>query len=309
MLKQRTLKQLIKTVGVGVHSGVKVELTLRPAAPNTGIVFRRVDLAAPVDLPVDPMTVTDTRMATTLERGGVKIATIEHLMSALAGLGIDNAYIDVSGAEVPIMDGSASTFVFLLQQAGIVSQEVPKRFIRILKTVEFRDGDKWARLEPHFGFRMRFEIDFQHPAIDATPQSLQIDFAQSSYVREIARARTFGFMQEVEALRNAGLGKGGSMENVIVMDEFRVLNQEGLRYDDEFVKHKLLDALGDLYVAGKPMLASYVAYKSGHAINNGLLRTLLADANAFDVIEFSDEAQAPVDFTQAGLSIAAASAL
>ena len=309
MLKQRTLKQLVKTVGVGVHSGLKVELTLRPAAPNTGIVFRRVDLPEPVDLKADPLAVTDTRMATTLERGGVKIATIEHLMSALAGLGIDNAYVDVAGAEVPIMDGSASTFVFLIQQAGIVSQEAPKRFIRVLKAVEFHEGDKWARLEPHFGFRMRFDIDFRHPAIDATPQSLQIDFASTSYVREIARARTFGFMQEVEALRNAGLGKGGSMENVIVMDEFRVLNQEGLRYDDEFVKHKLLDALGDLYVVGKPMLASYSAYKSGHAINNGLLRALLADASAFDVIEFLDEAQAPVEYTRAGLSIASAAAL
>ncbi len=309
MLKQRTLRQIVRTTGVGVHSGMKVELALRPAAPDTGIVFRRVDLPEPVDMPVDYLTVTDTRMATTLERNGVKIATIEHLMSALAGMGIDNAYIDVAGAEIPIMDGSASTFVFLIQQAGIEAQNAPKRFIRVLKPIEYREGDKWARLEPHFGFRMRFDIEFNHPAIDATGQSLEIDFAKTSYVREIARARTFGFMQDVEALRNIGLAQGGSLENAIVMDEYRVLNSDGLRYDDEFVKHKMLDAMGDLYVAGKPMLAFYSAHKSGHAINNCLLRALFADQSAYDIVEFVDEASAPADYLTAGLSAAAAGAL
>lgn len=308
MLKQRTLRQIVRTTGVGVHSGAKVELVLRPAAPDTGIVFRRVDLDQPVDLPADVMSVTDTRMATTLERDGIKVATIEHLMSAFAGLGIDNAYVDVSAAEIPIMDGSAGTFVFLIQQAGIEAQNAPKRFIRLLKPVEYRDGDKWARLEPHFGFRMRFDIAFNHPAIDATGQSLEVDFAVTSYVREIARARTFGFMQDVEALRNVGLAQGGSLENAIVMDEYRVLNSDGLRYDDEFVKHKMLDALGDLYVAGKPLLAFYSAHKSGHAINNCLLRALFADQSAYDIVEFAEEADAPVDYTSAGLSPAAAGA-
>lgn len=306
MLKQRTLKQVVRTTGVGVHSGTKVELVLRPAAPDTGIVFRRIDLADPVDLRADVMAVTDTRMATTLERDGVRVATIEHLMSAFAGMGVDNAYVDVSGAEIPIMDGSAATFVYLIQQAGIEAQNAPKHFIRVLKPVEFRAGDKWARLEPHFGFRMRFGIQFNHPAIDATGQSLDIDFSQASYVREISRARTFGFMQDVEALRNAGLGQGGSLENAIVMDEYRVLNADGLRYDDEFVKHKLLDALGDLYVAGRPMLAFYSAHKSGHALNNALLRALFADQAAYDIVEFMDEALAPADYTRAGLSPAAA---
>ncbi len=308
MLKQRTLKQLVRTTGVGVHSGMKVELVLRPAAADTGIVFRRVDLPEPVLLPTDYLSVTDTRMATTLQRGDVKIATIEHLMSALAGLGIDNAYVDVSGAEIPIMDGSASTFVFLIQQAGIEVQNAPKHFIRVLKPIEYREGDKWARLEPHFGFRMRFDIEFHHPAIDATGQTLEIDFAKTSYVREIARARTFGFMQDVEALRNIGLAQGGSLENAIVMDEYRVLNSDGLRYDDEFVKHKMLDALGDLYVAGKPMLAFYSAHKSGHAINNCLLRAMFADQTAYDIVEFSDESTAPVDYTVAGLSSVSAGA-
>lgn len=305
MLKQRTLKQEIRTTGVGLHSGVKVTLVLHPAPMNTGIIFRRTDVNPPVDLPVQPEQVTDTRMASTLERDGVKVGTVEHLMSALAGLGIDNLLIEVSAAEIPIMDGSAGTFVYLLQQAGIEEQQAPKRFIRVLKTVEVKDGDKWARLEPHFGFKMRFGIHFNHPAIDATGQFVEVDFAQHSYVREVARARTFGFMQEVEALRNAGLAKGGSFENAIVMDEYRILNNEGLRYDDEFAKHKILDAMGDLYLAGKPLLASYTAWKSGHALNNQLLRALFADSSAYEWAEFGHAAEAPADYAHAGLSTAA----
>ncbi|HEU4622368.1 MAG TPA: UDP-3-O-acyl-N-acetylglucosamine deacetylase [Burkholderiaceae bacterium] len=306
MLKQRTLKQITRTTGIGVHSGVKVELVLRPAAPNTGIMFRRVDLPEPKDFPVDAFAVTDTRMATSLERDGAKISTVEHLMSALCGLGIDNVVIDVSAPEIPIMDGSANTFVFLIQQAGIEEQPAAKRFIRVLKPVEVREGDKWAKLEPHFGYKMAFGIDFNNPAIDATGRFLEVDFAKTSYVKEIARARTFGFMHEVEALRSAGLGKGGSFDNAIVVDEYRVLNAEGLRYDDEFVKHKMLDAIGDLYLAGKPLLASYSAFKSGHALNNQLLRALLADESAYDIVEFQDEHAAPADYATAGLSPAAA---
>lgn len=310
MLKQRTVKQLVRTTGVGVHSGSKVDLVLRPAAPDTGIVFRRVDLDVPVDLPALALNVHDTRMATTLDIDGVKVGTIEHLMSALAGLGIDNAYVDVSASEIPIMDGSASTFVFLIQQAGVEEQAAAKKFIRVLKPVEVREqdraGEKWVRLEPHHGFKMRFAIEFNHPAIDATGRDLEIDFAHTSYVREIARARTFGFMHDVEALRNAGLGQGGSFDNAIVVDEYRVLNADGLRYDNEFVKHKILDAIGDLYTVGHPMLAAYSAYKSGHGLHNKLLRALLADESAYDIVSFDDIAKAPADFSTAGLSPAAA---
>lgn len=302
MLKQRTVKQVVRTTGVGLHSGVKVELVLRPAPPNSGIVFCRVDLPQPNDFPVDAFAVTDTRMATSLEHEGAKISTVEHLMSALCGLGIDNLRIEVSAAEIPIMDGSANTFVFLIQQAGIEEQPAPKRFIRVLNTVEVREGDKWARLEPHFGYKMSFGIQFDNAAIDATGKWLEIDFAQTSYVKDIARARTFGFMHEVEAMRSAGLGKGGSFDNAIVVDEHRVLNTDGLRYDDEFVKHKMLDAIGDLYLAGKPLLASYSAFKSGHALNNTLLRALLADESAFDIVEFNDDKRAPADYATAGLS-------
>jgi UDP-3-O-[3-hydroxymyristoyl] N-acetylglucosamine deacetylase len=307
MLKQRTLKQSIRTTGVGLHSGVKVTLVLYPAEPGSGIVFRRNDLSPPVTIPVNPQQVTDTRMASTLEQDGVKVATVEHLMSALAGLGIDNILIEVSAAEIPIMDGSAGTFVYLLQQAGIEEQPAPKQFLRVLKAVEVKDGDKWARLEPHFGFKTRFGIKFNHPAIDATGQFVELDYSRHSYVREVARARTFGFMQEVEALRNAGLAKGGSFENAIVMDEDRILNSEGLRYDDEFTKHKILDAIGDLYLVGKPLLASYSAWKSGHALNNQLLRALLADPQAYDWVHFDTQSQAPVDYANAGLSLAALS--
>jgi UDP-3-O-[3-hydroxymyristoyl] N-acetylglucosamine deacetylase len=296
MLKQRTLKQLVRAVGIGLHSGTKVSLVLRPAAADTGVVFRRIDLDPPIEIGLSPEAVVDTRMATTIGRDGVRIATIEHLMSALAGLGIDNCYVDVDAAEIPIMDGSAASFVFLLQSAGIEELNAPKRFVRVLKTVEITDGDKWARLEPYFGYRLRFSIDFNHPAIDATEQVVEVDFARDSYVKQVSRARTFGFVNEVEALRAAGLAMGGNLENVIVMDEYRVLNTEGLRAGDEFAKHKILDAIGDLSALGRPLIASYVAHKSGHAINNRLLRALLADASAYDNVTFPEDVEAPAAF-------------
>jgi UDP-3-O-[3-hydroxymyristoyl] N-acetylglucosamine deacetylase len=299
MMRQRTIRARVSTTGVGLHSGQRVELTLRPAAADTGIVFRRVDLDPPVDIAACAERVTDTRMASTLTAADdgpgrdVRVATVEHLMSALAGLGIDNLYVDVTAPEIPILDGSAGSFVFLIQSVGVVEQAARKRFIRVTRGVEVRDGDKWARLDPHFGFKLGFSIEFGHPAIDATGQAYEIDFADTSYVREIARARTFGFMHEVEALRSAGLAQGGSFENAIVMDEYRVLNAEGLRYDDEFVKHKILDAVGDLYLVGHPMLAAYSAYKSGHALNNRLLRALLSEAGAYEIVTFAERRQAP----------------
>jgi UDP-3-O-[3-hydroxymyristoyl] N-acetylglucosamine deacetylase len=293
MLKQRTLKTLIRATGVGLHSGLKVTLVLRPAAPNTGIVFHRVDLDPVVTLKADPFTVGDTRMASCLEQDGTKIGTVEHLMSALAGLGIDNLHVDVDAAEIPIMDGSAAPFVFLLQSAGIEEQPAAKKFLRVKKPVEVRDGDKWARLEPYDGYRLSFSIVFNHPAVDQTGRETSVDFADNSYIREVARARTFGFMQDVEALRSQGLALGGSMENAIVMDEYRVLNAEGLRYADEFVKHKVLDAIGDLYLAGHPLLAAFSAHKSGHAMNNQLLRALLANQEAWELVSFEDQAAAP----------------
>ena len=293
MLKQRTLKSLVKTTGVGLHSGVKVTLVLRPAPVGTGIVFTRVDLDPPVELRADPFGVGDTRMASCLEKDGARISTVEHLMSALAGLGIDNVFIDVDAAELPIMDGSAAPFVFLLQSAGIEEQNAAKKFIRVTKPVEVRDGDKWARLEPFDGFRLTFSIAFNHPAVDQTGTRVSVDFADNSYVREVSRARTFGFTQDVEALREQGLALGGSLENAIVMDEYRVLNADGLRYADEFVKHKVLDAIGDLYLAGHSLLASYSAYKSGHALNNQILRVLLEDKTAWDIVTFEEEASTP----------------
>ncbi len=296
MLKQRTLKQLVSAVGIGLHSGTKVTLVLRPATAETGIVFRRVDLDPPVDIKLAADTVVDTRMATTIGRDNVRIATIEHLMSALAGLGIDNCYIDVDAAEIPIMDGSAASFVFLLQSAGIEELNAPKRFVRVLRPVEVVDGDKWARLEPYFGYRLKFSIDFKHPAIDSTEQVVEVDFARDSYVKQVSRARTFGFVNEVEALRAAGLAMGGNFENVIVMDEYRVLNTDGLRAGDEFAKHKVLDAIGDLSALGRPLLASYVAHKSGHAINNRLLRALLAEEAAYDIVTFEDDTAAPAAY-------------
>ena len=302
MLKQRTLQSLTKAVGVGLHSGQRVELTLRPAQPDTGIVFRRVDLPQPVDIPINAMAVTDTRLASTISQGGAKVFTVEHLMSACAGLGIDNLYIDITAEEVPILDGSASSFVFLLQSAGIVEQNAPKRFIRILKAVEVREGEgdhvKWARLEPHHGYKLSFEIDFHHPAVDSTGQSVVFDMDTDVYTRDIARARTFGFTRDVEMMRANGLALGGGLDNAIVMDDYKVLNSDGLRYDDEFVKHKILDAMGDLYLIGKPLLASYVAFRSGHAMNNKLLRELLSQPEAYDVVTFEDARQAPPGLAQ-----------
>jgi UDP-3-O-[3-hydroxymyristoyl] N-acetylglucosamine deacetylase len=293
MLRQRTLKSVVKATGVGLHSGVKVSLVLRPAQPDTGVVFRRVDLAPPVDLKADPFGVGDTRLASCLERDGIKVATVEHLMSALAGLGIDNIYVDVDAAELPIMDGSAAPFVFLLQSAGIEEQNAAKKFLRVRKTIEVKEGDKWARLSPFDGFSLEFSIVFNHPAVARSASRAKIDFADQSYLREVARARTFGFMQDVESLRDQGLALGGSLENAIVMDEYRVLNSDGLRYADEFVKHKILDAVGDLYLAGHPLLGAFSAHKSGHALNNQLLRALLADASAWELVSFQHAEEAP----------------
>jgi len=294
MLKQRTLKSSIKASGVGLHSGARVTMLLRPAAPDTGIVFRRVDLDPVVDLPASATMVGDTRMCSCLERDGAKVGTIEHLMSAFAGLGIDNAFVDLDAAELPILDGSASPFVFLIQSAGIEEQPVAKKFIRVKRPVEVKDGDKWARFEPYDGYRLAFSIVFNHPAIDRSAQSAEMDFAQHSYVREIARARTFGFMQEVETLRENGLALGGGLENAIVLDEFRVLNGDGLRYGDEFVKHKILDAIGDLYLLGHPLLAAFSAHKSGHGLNNLLARELLARRDAWELVSFEEAERAPV---------------
>ncbi|WP_374403459.1 UDP-3-O-acyl-N-acetylglucosamine deacetylase [Niveibacterium sp.] len=293
MLGQRTLKTIVTATGVGLHSGIKVTLSLRPAAPDTGIVFRRVDLDPPVDLPASPYSVVDTRLCSGLQQGEAKIGTVEHLMSALAGLGVDNAYVDVDGPEIPILDGSAAPFVFLIQSAGIEEQPKPKRFLRVLKPVEVKEGDKWVRLDPYEGFRLSFSIQFNHPAIDRTGTAVAVDFAEHSYVREISRARTFGFMHEVEYMRDAGLARGGSLDNAIVMDEYRVLNADGLRYGDEFVKHKVLDAIGDLYLAGHPLLAAYSAHKSGHALNNQVLRALLEDKSAWDLVSFDRDEDVP----------------
>ncbi|CAG2130613.1 UDP-3-O-acyl-N-acetylglucosamine deacetylase [Cupriavidus yeoncheonensis] len=296
MLKQRTIKSLVKTVGIGLHSGRKVTLTLRPALADTGIVFTRVDLPEAVEIPVAAGAIGDTRLASVLQKDGARVSTVEHLMSACAGLGIDNLYVDVDAEEIPIMDGSAASFVFLLQSAGIEEQNAAKRFIRVKKAVEVREGDKLARLEPFFGFKLSFTIDFRHPAVDKTGQNFSIDFADTSYVREIARARTFGFAHEVEALREMGLARGGSLDNAIVLDEHRMLNNEELRYGDEFVRHKILDAIGDLYVVGHPLIGSYVAHKSGHGLNNLLLRALLADQEAYELVTFDRVEDAPTAF-------------
>jgi len=300
MLAQRTLKSLTKAVGVGLHSGQRVELTLRPAAPDTGIVFRRVDLPQPVDIPISAQAVTDTRLASTISSGSAKVHTVEHLMSACAGLGIDNLYVDITAEEVPILDGSASSFVFLLQSAGIELQAAPKRFIRVLKPVEVREGqgvsEKWARLSPYNGYKLGFEIDFDHPAVDSTGQRVEFDMGSGSYSRDIARARTFGFTKDVEMMRANGLALGGGLDNAIVMDDYKVLNTDGLRYNDEFVKHKILDAMGDLYLLGKPLLAAYTAFRSGHALNNKLLRELLSHEDAWEVVTFDDEKKAPQGF-------------
>ena len=302
MLKQKTIKAQVKTVGVGVHSGTKVELVLRPAAIDTGIIFTRTDLTPPVVFHALALNVGDTRMASTLIAEGAKVSTVEHLLSACAGLGIDNLYIDVSAEEIPIMDGSASSFVYLLQQAGLQEQQAEKKFIKVLKAVEIREGtgkaEKWARLEPFDGFKLHFFIEFNHPAVDGTTQTAEVDFAKISYVKDVARARTFGFMQDVEMLRGIGLARGGSMENAIVMDEYRILNADGLRFDDEFVRHKILDAIGDLYLIGHPLLASYTAHKSGHGLNNQLLRALLAQPDSYEIVTFADASSAPGSYSE-----------
>jgi UDP-3-O-[3-hydroxymyristoyl] N-acetylglucosamine deacetylase len=293
VLKQRTLKSIVRATGVGLHTGEKVAITLRPAQPNTGIVFRRVDLPKPVDIPADARLVGDAVLCSTLVQNDVKVATVEHLMSAFAGLGIDNAYVDLTGGEVPIMDGSAGPFVFLLQSAGVQEQPVAKLFFRIRCAVEVTDGDKWARLEPYEGYRLSFSIVFEHPVLHRSAQTFTIDFAETSYIRDVARARTFGFMQDVENLRSHGLALGGSLENAIVMDEYRVLNAEGLRYADEFVKHKVLDAIGDLYLIGHPIVGAFSAHKSGHALNNRLVREVLACPQAWERVSYERAEEAP----------------
>lgn len=302
MLAQRTIKSLTKAVGVGLHSGQRVELTLRPAQPDTGIVFRRVDLPAPVEIAMTAGAVSDTRMATTVSHGSARVATVEHLMSACAGLGIDNLYVDITAEEVPIMDGSASSFVYLLQSAGIELQNAPRRFLRVLAPVEVVEGEgatrKWARLEPYEGYRLSFEIDFHHPAVDSSGQRVEFDLGAGSYSRDIARARTFGFTKDVEAMRAHGLALGGGLDNAIVIDDYKVLNSDGLRYDDEFVKHKILDAMGDMYMVGKPLLAAYSAFRSGHALNNRLLRALLERPEAYEIATFADERKAPRGFAE-----------
>ncbi len=302
VLQQRTLKSNTRAVGVGLHSGQRVELTLRPAPPDSGIVFRRVDLPEPVDIPMTAEAVTDTRLASTVSTGGAKVQTVEHLMSACAGIGIDNLVIDITADEVPILDGSASSFVFLLQSAGIALQNAPRRFIKVLRPVEVREGEgagaKRARLAPYHGYKLSFEIDFDHRVVDSTGQRVEFDLGGGSYSLDIARARTFGFTKEVEYMRSKGLALGGGLDNAIVMDDTRVLNAGGLRYDDEFVKHKILDAMGDLYIIGKPLLAAYSAFRSGHALNNRLLRELLSDKDTWELVTFDDEKQAPSGFAE-----------
>jgi UDP-3-O-[3-hydroxymyristoyl] N-acetylglucosamine deacetylase len=302
VLQQRTLKSITRAVGVGLHSGQRVELTLRPAPVDHGIVFRRVDLPEPVAIAMTAESVTDTRLASTVSSGGAKVQTVEHLMSACAGLGIDNLLIDITADEVPILDGSASSFVFLLQSAGIALQSAPRRFILVTQRVEVREGEgtdvKWARLDPYHGFKLSFEIDFDHRVVNSTGQRVEFDLGSGSYSRDIARARTFGFTKELEYMLSKGLARGGGLDNAIVMDDSKVLNAGGLRYDDEFVKHKILDAMGDLYVIGRPLLAAYSAFRSGHALNNKLLRALLAREDAYEVVTFDDQKRAPAGFAE-----------
>ena len=295
-MKQRTLKDSIRATGIGLHSGVKVYMTLRPAPPNSGIIFRRIDLNTPVDIPAKATRVTETTLGTTIQRDQVKVATVEHLLSAMAGLGIDNAFVDVTAAEVPIMDGSAAPFVFLLQSAGIEEQRAPKKFIRIRKSVEVRDGDKWARLKPYNGFRVNFEIDFDHPVLRRHRQSASLDFSTTSFLKEISRARTFGFLTDLETLRARDLTLGGSLENAVVMDEYRVLNEDGLRFRDEFVRHKILDAIGDLYLLGACLIGEFSGFKSGHNLNNALLRSLLDQPQCYEEVAFEEAHQAPISY-------------
>lgn len=299
MVKQRTLKNSIRATGVGLHTGEKVTLTLRPAAPNTGVVFHRVDLAPSVAIPATAENVGDTRLSTTLVSGGVRVSTVEHLLSAVAGLGIDNLHVDVSAAEVPIMDGSAGPFVFLLQSAGLEEQSAPKRFIRVKRSVEVHDGDKWVRFDPYEGFKVGFCIDFEHPMFTSGSQRAELDFSSTSFVREVSRARTFGFMRDIEALRANQLALGGSLDNAIVLDDFKILNEDGLRYDNELVKHKILDVVGDLYLLGHNLIGAFTGHKSGHALNNQLIRRLKQDHEAWELVTFDDATQPlPISFGQ-----------
>ncbi len=299
MIRQRTLKNTIRATGVGLHTGEKIYLTLRPAAVDTGIVFRRIDLDVPVEIKARPENVGDTHLSTTLVKDGVRVSTVEHLLSAIAGLGIDNAYVDLSAPEVPIMDGSAGPFVFLVQSAGIVEQNAPKRFIRIKRSVKVEDGDRWARFEPFDGFKVGFTIDFDHPVFKDRSQHAELDFSTTSFVKEVSRARTFGFMRDIEMLRSRKLALGGSLDNAVVLDDYRVLNEDGLRYEDEFVKHKILDAIGDLYLLGCSLIGAFMGYKSGHDLNNHLLRELVRQKNAWEEVTFEDEARAaPISYSR-----------
>lgn len=301
MIRQRTLKNTIRATGVGLHTGKKVYLTLKPAPVDCGIVFRRVDLDEPVEIQARADNVGDTRLSSTLVKGDVRVSTVEHLLSALAGLGIDNIYIELSASEVPIMDGSAGPFVFLLQSAGIAEQDAAKKFIRIKKSIQVEEGDKWARFDPYHGFKVDFKIDFKHPVFQAC-QEASIDFSSTSFVKEVSRARTFGFMREIELLRQNQLALGGSMDNAIVVDDYRVLNEDGLRYEDEFVKHKMLDAIGDLYLLGHSLIGAFTGYKSGHALNNKLLRALLASESSWETVTFDDKEESPIVFSEPSLA-------
>ncbi len=303
MVKQRTLKTMVQATGVGLHTGEKVYLTLRPAPVNSGIVFRRVDLSPAVDIRAEAHAVHDTRLSTCLDANGARVATVEHLMSALAGLGVDNIIVELSSSELPIMDGSAGTFVFLLQSAGIVEQSAAKKFIRIKKSIEVKDADKWVRFDPFNGYKLNFTISFTHPVFANTKQNVTVDLGEHSYIKEVSRARTFGFMQEVEYMRSQGLALGGNLDNAIVMDEYRVINPDGLRFDDEFVKHKVLDAIGDLYLLGHPLIGAFSGFKSGHALNNALLRAMLADESAWEFVTFDKQEEAP-DFLRLQLQTA-----
>lgn len=298
MIKQRTLKNVIRATGVGLHTGKKIYLTLRPAPANAGIIFRRVDLDDPVEIEAKPDNVGDTKLSTSLVKGDVKISTVEHLLSALAGFGIDNAYVDLSSDEVPIMDGSAGPFVFLIQSAGVEEQNAPKQFLRIKERIRVEDEDKWAMFEPFDGFKVGFTIEFDHPMFHERNCKAEIDFSTTSYVKEVSRARTFGFMRDVELLRENNLALGGSLDNAVVVDDYRILNEDGLRYEDECVKHKILDAIGDLYLLGHSLIGSFTGFKSGHALNNRLLRELLATESAWELVSFEDEVDLPISFMQ-----------
>jgi UDP-3-O-[3-hydroxymyristoyl] N-acetylglucosamine deacetylase len=303
VIKQRTLKNVIRATGVGIHTGEKVYMTLRPAAVNTGIIFRRVDLEPAVDIHATAVNVGDTSMSTTLVQDGIRVSTVEHLLSAMAGMGIDNAYVDVSAAEVPIMDGSAGPFVFLIQSAGIEEQSAAKRFIKIIEPIEIRHDDKWARFEPHNGFKVSFKIDFNHPVFKSHTSFASVDFSTTSFLKEVSRARTFGFMRDLEMLRDRNLVLGGSMDNAVVLDDYRVLNEDGLRYEDEFVKHKVLDAIGDLYLLGHGLIGAYSGFKSGHELNNQLLRKLLDTPSAWEEVIFEDQETAPISYAHPATAI------